>query len=97
MGKVVYLCARNLSDNKTEIGMTTMMPINVADTLLHPQFIKDTAGENLVVFSQQEFEMIVDKIEDLYDNQLYDQALQEDTGERILLSDYLKSRAQRNG
>ncbi|GHV64177.1 hypothetical protein FACS1894199_01820 [Bacteroidia bacterium] len=77
--------------------MTTMMPINFADTLLHPQFIKDTAGENLVVFSQQEFEMILDKIEDLYDNQLYDQALQEDTGERILFSDYLKNRAQRNG
>ncbi|GHT72738.1 hypothetical protein FACS189456_2090 [Bacteroidia bacterium] len=67
--------------------MITSAQINFADTLLHPQFIKDTAGQNLVAFSQQEFEIILDKIEDWEDCMLYDAAVSEDTGERIAMED----------
>ena len=61
-------------------------------TDLHPQFIKDTAGKNLVVLPQEEFEQLLEELEDLEDVRLYDEASKTDTGERILFSDYLKTR-----
>jgi hypothetical protein len=61
---------------------------------LHPQLIKATDGEALVALPQKEFEMLLETIEDWEDNMLYEQAKAEDTGERILFTDYLKSRAQ---
>ena len=61
-------------------------------TDLHPQFIKDTAGKNLVVLPQEEFEQLLEELEDLQDVRLYDEASKTDTGERILFSDYLKTR-----
>ena len=61
-------------------------------TDLHPQFIKDTAGKNLVVLPQEEFEQLLEELEDLEDVRLYDEASKADTGERILFSDYLKTR-----
>jgi len=61
-------------------------------TILHPQFIKDTAGENLVVLPQEDFELLLEELEDLKDVRLYDEASKTDTGERILFSDYLKTR-----
>jgi hypothetical protein len=64
---------------------------------LHPQFIKDMDGEALVALPQKEFEMLLETIEDWEDNMLYEQAKAEDTGERILFTDYLKNRKQRNG
>jgi hypothetical protein len=64
---------------------------------LHPQFINATDGEALVALPKKEFEMLLETIEDWEDNMLYEQAKAEDTGERILFSAYLKSRAQRNG
>jgi len=51
---------------------------------LHPQFIKDNAGENLVVLSQKEFEAIMEELEDV---RLYDEAKKEDNGERIPFED----------
>ncbi|MDR2449493.1 MAG: hypothetical protein LBD52_05990 [Prevotellaceae bacterium] len=63
---------------------------------LHPQFVKATDGEALVALPQKEFEMLLETIEDWEDNMLYEQAKAEDTGERVLFSDYLKSRAQHN-
>ena len=61
-------------------------------TVLHPQFIKDTAGKNLVVLSQEEFEQLLDELDDLEDVRLFDEASKTDTGERIIFSEYLKNR-----
>lgn len=47
---------------------------------LNPQFIKDTAGNNLVVLSQFEFDTIIEEIEDV---KLFDIAQKNDDGERI--------------
>jgi hypothetical protein len=61
---------------------------------LHPQFINATDGESLVALPKKEFEMLLETIEDWEDNMLYEQAKAEDTGERILFTEYLKGRAQ---
>ena len=63
---------------------------------LHPQYIKDTAGKNLVILSQKEFDILMEELEEFEDIKLYDQAKKEDTGERILFSDYLKNRKSKN-
>lgn len=59
---------------------------------LHPQYIKDTAGENMVVLPQIEFETLLEELEELEDIRLYDEAKKEDDGERISFADYLKNR-----
>ena len=59
---------------------------------VHPQFITDSAGKKLVVLSISEFNDMIEELEDLDDLRLYDEAKAEDTGERILFSDYLKNR-----
>ena len=63
---------------------------------LHPQYIKDTAGKNLVVLPQNEFDILMEELEELEDIKLFDEAKKEDTGDRILLSDYLKNRKKKN-
>ncbi len=63
---------------------------------IHPQYIKDTAGKSLVILPQQEFDSIMEELEDLEDVRLYDEAKKNDTGERILFSDYLKTRKAKN-
>jgi PHD/YefM family antitoxin component YafN of YafNO toxin-antitoxin module len=50
---------------------------------IHPQFIKDTAGKNLVILPQEEFDNLMEELEDLEDVRLYDEAKKNDTGERI--------------
>jgi len=50
---------------------------------LHPQYITDTAGNSLVVLSQQEFNAIMEELEELEDIRMYDEAKQHDNGERI--------------
>ena len=64
--------------------------------ILHPQFIKDTAGKNLVILPQNEFDVLLEELEELEDIKLYDEAKHEDNGERILISEYLKSRKAKN-
>ena len=65
---------------------------------VHPQYINDINGKkSMVVLPVKEFESIMEELEDLEDVRLYDQAKKEDTGERILFSDYLKKRRQKNG
>ena len=65
---------------------------------IHPQYIKDANGEkSLVVLTAKEFESLLDELEELEDIRLYDEAKEEDKGERILFSDYLKNRKQQNG
>ncbi len=63
---------------------------------LHPQYITDTAGKKLVVLSFNEFENIMEELDELEDIHLYDDAKKEDDGKRILLSDYLKKREVKN-
>ena len=65
---------------------------------IHSQYIKDANGEkSLMAFPAEEFESLMDELEELEDIRLYDEAKKEDTGERILFSDYLKNRKQNNG
>ncbi len=60
---------------------------------VHPQYIKDSEGnKSLVILPVQEFESLMEELEDMEDVKLYDEAKKEDTGERILFSDYIKSR-----
>ena len=54
---------------------------------LHPQLIKDTAGKNLVVLPQIEFDAIMEELEDIEDVRLYDEAKKNDTGERISMAE----------
>ncbi len=60
---------------------------------INPQFITDANGVKLsVVLPIDEFEAIMEELDELEDIKLYDEAKRDDDGERILLSDYLKSR-----
>lgn len=64
---------------------------------VHPQYIKDADGnKTLVVLPSKEFDTIMEELEELEDIKLYDEAKKEDTGDRILFSDYLKSRKNKN-
>lgn len=54
---------------------------------VHPQYIKDTAGKNLVILPQEEFDSIMEELEDLEDVRLYDEAKKNDTGERIPMAE----------
>ena len=65
---------------------------------VHPQFITDTVGKKLVVLPLDEFEAMIEELEDLEDVRLYDQAKQEDDGSRISLDEYMNQRkARQNG
>jgi PHD/YefM family antitoxin component YafN of YafNO toxin-antitoxin module len=64
---------------------------------LHPQYIKDTNGDkSLVILPAKEFDSLMEELEDIEDVRLYDEAMKNDTGERILFSDYLKNRKNKN-
>ena len=59
---------------------------------IHPQFIKDSNGaKSLVILPVKEFESIMEELEELEDIKLYDKVKKEDSGKRILFSDYLKT------
>ena len=63
---------------------------------LHPKYIVGNEGEQLVVLPQNEFDNIIEALEDQEDVRLYDEAKIEDDGTRILFSDYLKDRRSKN-
>lgn len=64
---------------------------------LHPQYIKDTAGKNLVVLPQHEFDTIVEELEQLDDIKLYDEVKKNDSGERVAMDEVFKAiEANRN-
>ena len=65
-------------------------------TTLHPQYITDTAGQKLVVLPIDEFKLIMEELEDMDDVRAYDEAKKEDDGERMLFSDYIKQRREKN-
>lgn len=50
-----------------------------------------------MIISQEEFYSILEELEVQEDIALYEEAKKEDDGERILLSDYLKNRKEKNG
>ena len=57
---------------------------------IHPQYIKDTAGKNLVILPQQEFDILMEELDDIVDVRLYDEAKKDDTGERIPMDEAFK-------
>lgn len=63
---------------------------------IHPQYIKDSVGKNLVVLPQVEFDSLIEELEDLEDVKLYDEAKNEDDCSRMLFSDYLTNRRLKN-
>ena len=64
---------------------------------INPHFITDTLGNKVsVVLSMDEYKTIMEELEELEDVKLYDEAKKEDTGDRILFSDYLKDRKAKN-
>jgi hypothetical protein len=64
---------------------------------VQPQYITDNAGNKIsVVLPINVFKAIMEELEDLEDIKLYDEAKKDDTGERILFSDYLKNRKAKN-
>ena len=40
---------------------------------LHPQYIKDTAGKNLVVLAQSEFNSLISELEEMEEIKIYDE------------------------
>ena len=52
-------------------------------TQLRPQYIKDSAGRQMVVLSYNEYSSILEEIEDWEDNMLYLQTKKVDNGERV--------------
>lgn len=55
---------------------------------LHPQYIKDTNGnKSMVILPAQEFDNLIEELEELEDIRLYDEAKKNDTGERIPMSE----------
>lgn len=60
---------------------------------INPQYINDSKGEKaLVVLPVEEFEALIEELEELEDIRLYDKAKKEDVGQRVLFDEYLKSR-----
>ncbi len=58
---------------------------------VHPQYIKDANGEkSLVVISAKEFDAMMEELEDMEDVRLYDEAMKNDTGERIPMDEAFK-------
>jgi len=57
---------------------------------LHPQYITDTAGKSLVILPQNEFDNLMEELDELEDIRLYDEAKKNDTGERIPMDEAFK-------
>ena len=65
--------------------------------ILKPQFVTNEKGRKIfVVLSMKEFNWLIDKIDELEDNKLYNRAKKKDNGERILLKDYIKIRNKKS-
>ncbi|MFZ1751862.1 MAG: hypothetical protein WAU01_16820 [Saprospiraceae bacterium] len=64
---------------------------------LHPQYITDNTGKKIsAVLPMKEFITLLEELEELEDIKLYDESKKQDSGERILFSDYLKNRKAKN-
>ena len=63
---------------------------------VNPQYITDNAGNKIaVVLPLEDFNAIMEELEELEDIKLYDEAKKNDDGERILFSDYLQKRKKK--
>lgn len=49
----------------------------------------------MVILSKKEYDGIIDELEEAEDVRLYDDAKKNDSGERILFTDYLKQRQEK--
>jgi len=64
---------------------------------INPQYINDANGEKaLVVLPVEEFDAIMEELEELEDIRLYDEAKKEDDSDRVLFDVYLKSRKKKD-
>jgi PHD/YefM family antitoxin component YafN of YafNO toxin-antitoxin module len=55
---------------------------------VHPQYITDIAGnKSLVILPAKEFDTLMEELEDI---RLYDEAMKNDTGERIPMEEAFK-------
>lgn len=60
---------------------------------IHPQVIKDDNGVDIGVFiSMKDYKVLMEELEELEDERLYDEAKRTDDGQRISLEDYTKKR-----
>jgi hypothetical protein len=50
---------------------------------LNPRYIKNEEGNNFVILSKQEFDALIEELDELEDIYLYDTAKNNDSGERI--------------
>ena len=58
---------------------------------IHPQYITDTNGnKSMVILPAEEFNIIMEELDDLADIQLYDEAKKNDTDERIPMEEAFK-------
>lgn len=65
---------------------------------VHPQFITDAEGKKIsVILSMQEFEALLEELEDIEDVRLFDETIHEGEEEYMTVSEYLKVRNNRNG
>ena len=65
---------------------------------INPQYIKDSKGKKShVILTTKEFDTMLESIDELEDIQLYDQAKNEDDGERIPIEEAFRMiEAKRN-
>jgi len=64
---------------------------------LKEQFLEDDHGKKIaVVIPIGRYNKMMEDLEDMEDVKLYDLAKEEDSGERISFSDYLKNRKEKN-
>jgi len=65
---------------------------------VHPQYIKDTNGKKtFVILPAKEFDILLQKMEEQEDIHLYDQAREEDDGQRVPMEEAFKMiEAKRN-
>ncbi|WP_111671122.1 hypothetical protein [Algoriphagus litoralis] len=64
---------------------------------INPQYINDAKGvKALVVLPVEEFDALMEELEELEDIRLYDEAKKEDDGKRVLFDDYLESRKKKD-
>ena len=58
---------------------------------IHPQFIKDANGnKSFVILPAKDFESLMEELDDREDVRLYDEAIKNDTGERISMEEAFK-------
>jgi len=57
---------------------------------IHPQYITDTAGKKMVILPANEFDSLMEELEEIEDIKLFDEALKNDTGERIPMEEAFK-------